>query len=463
MFRKFLPILGYLSGAALVALTTVSLVAYGQGYSYNFATGRIIRTGLVILQSVPNGAAVTFEGKRLGKKTAYRQSLEAGSYEFVLSKDGFKSWSKKLAVRASEVTMVQYALLVPEKLQTSSLLTADGVALQSMSKDHRHLAYVAADGVVYVLDIGKEQPTKLYTPVNETVTEVTWSDDASHLLVVTQAAGGQVHRLVAANNGEAQNLTERFQLALTGLRFSAGDWRQLYWVSADGLRRLDLEAGQASTVLAANVRQFQVAGDRVLYVQNTDLGPTLWSIDGRGHKQELIQALPESESYALAFTSYRGHEELAVVPARTRIGTLYSDIFSSNPIAKTVAHNVTAASFSPDGHLLAFSGPEALVTYDLELSTLTTRLVSYEFAGVAGLHAVTWFDNFHVLRNQGGRLLLSDFDGTNVHDLGELTGAYPAYNTADGRSVMAFRPQPVAGAAGASAGSVQLTQIILKP
>ncbi|HSX00858.1 MAG TPA: PEGA domain-containing protein [Candidatus Saccharimonas sp.] len=465
MLRRILLVLGYLAVAAVVVLGTIGMVAYGEGYTYNFRTGQIIRTGLVIIQSVPSGAGVTFDGKKLKKKTTYRQSLEAGSYTYELNKDGFYPWKKVLSVMASEVTLVQYALLVPKQPATS-IVTTTPAALVSVaeSKDHRHVVYatVAPDSAVYVVD-NNGSPRKVFAaPVAtasapaETVSEVSWSDDASHILVVTQAAGHAVHWVVPAGGGDAINLTERFGFDLSGLRFSGYDWSQMFWISPDGLRRLDVDAQTVSAVLADKVRQFQVAGDRVLYVQTTDLGPSLWSLDRSGRRQELIQALPESEAYALEYTSYRGHDELAVVPSRTQVGTLYSDIFSNNPVSKTIAHGVTGASFSPDGHLLAFSGPGAVVTYDLERSSLTDRLVSYEFGGVANLASMSWYDNFHLLRNQGGRLLFGEYDGANTYDLGGLSGGFAPFSSADLSAVEGFEPT-------ADGAGTQLMQLVVKP
>lgn len=464
MRQRILTIIGYLAASAVIVLATISLVAYGQGYTYDFKTGRIIRTGLVIIQSTPAGATVSLNGKKLNKKTLYRQSFEQGRYEFDINKEGFHPWRKTFEVVASEVALVQYALLVPLRPVINTLDTRPAITAQAMSKDHRHLVYVA-DGAVYTLDMGGGKPVKVYTPraatpelPAEVVSEVAWNDDASRLLVVTKVGENLVHYLMAADGGSVTNLTEQYRFNFTGLRFAANNPRQLYWISPDGLRKLDTEAQSVSGVLADKVRQFQVAGDRVLYVQQTDLGESLWSIDGRGHKQELIPALAESESYSIAFSAYRGVEQLAVVPSRTKVGTLYTDIYGATPVAKTVAHNVTQTVFSPDGHLLTFYSDNRLLTYDLERSVLTHQSVVYEFGGISGLTNLTWFDNFHLLLSQHGELVFTEFDGANTLDMGALAGGLPAYSTSDLRSIVAFRP----GGTPASP-TVTIDEIVIRP
>ncbi|HSX02483.1 MAG TPA: PEGA domain-containing protein [Candidatus Saccharimonadia bacterium] len=455
MLRRILLILGYLGLTALVIVATIGLVAYGQGYEYDVKSGRIIRTALVIIQSTPSSVPVTIDGRLLKKKTTYRASYKDGSYQFELTKPGYYPWHKTLAVEWPLVTMAQYAILVPRQPPLATLDTRPAIMAQSISRDHRHLAYVTggSDGAIYTLDIPDGKPIKVYTPPKpaatdqpaETVTGVAWSDDASHLLVMSQLAGQPVHHLMAADGSGAIDLTQQYGFNFSGLTFSASNWQQLYWISPDGLRRLDVGAQAVSAVLADKVSQFQMAGDRVLYVQSSDAARTLWSLDGRGHKQELIPALPDSDAYAITYANYRGTDELAIVPTKTGVGTLYSDIYGSNPVAKVIARGVQGAQFSPDAHLLTFTASAAAVTYDLERSDLLGRLVSYQFSDVQDLRSLSWFDNFHVLMNRGGRLVWAEFDGANSLDLGAVASGFAPYATADQRSIVTIRPDgPVA-------------------
>lgn len=467
MLRKILTISGYVAAAAVIILATVSLVAYGQGYAYDFKTGRIIRTGLVIIQSVPSGATVSLNGKVTKKKTPYRQSFEQGRYEFGIQKDGFHPWKKVFNVVASEVALVQYALLVPLKPEVKNLDTKPNVTAQAISRDHRRLAYVVdgPDSAVYVMDMNGGKPVKVYSPkaataedAAESLTEVLWSEDGSRLLVTAKQGEAARHYLMNADGGQQVSLTDQYRFDFTGLRFSTNNSRILYWISPDGLRRLDTESQSVSGVLAEKVRQFEIAGDRVLYVHKSDLGESLWSLNGRGDKQELIPALPESDTYALAFASYRGQEQLAVVPSRTKVGTLYSDIYGTNPVAKTVAHDVTKTSFSPDGHVLAFYDEDTLTSYDLERAALTHLNVTYQFAGISSLTKLTWFDNFHLLLTMRDEVYLTEFDGANSLNLGTVVGSLPAYSTDDLRSITLFRP-------GTSAGGpvVTIDDMIVRP
>lgn len=448
MLRRILTFAGYLGVTLAVIGVTVALVAYGNDYSYDFSSHRIIQKGHVIINSLPNGVRVTADGKLLNKKTPYQAAYKVGLHSFELVKDGFLPWKKTLEVVAGQVSLARYVILMPQNPTKTLLDSQPQVIAQAISKDHRHLAYITGgtSSAVYTLDLGNPKPVKLYAPKAASATEpaevltgITWSDDASHLLVVSTMGDQVVHRLASASGGEPINLTNQYRFNFSGIKFSSSTWKQMYWVSPDGLRRLDVDNQSVSAVLADKVTQFWVVPDRVLYVQQTDLGRQLWSIDSRGHRQELIQALAESDSYAVAYANYRGSDELAVVPSKTQTGTLYTDIFSSNPVAKVVAHDVTTVSFSPDGHLLALSSPSVITMYDLERSSLDNSFVSYSITDQPGqLSALSWFDNYHLLLNRGGKLYWSEFDGANRAELGDAYGLFPAYNTADFKSVVMF-------------------------
>ncbi len=462
MLRKILLVMGYVGLTLLVVAFTVALVAYGNDYSYDFATHKIIQKGHVILQSTPRGIVVVADGKTLHKKTPYQAAYKVGEHTFELSKAGFWLWQKTLQVVAGQVTLAQYVILVPKKPAATVLDNRTQIVAQSMSKDHRHLAYITGgpDAAVYTLDLGNPKPVKVYVPAAatpvagpETLTGIAWSDDASHLLVSSTINGQPEYRLLDAGGGAPIDLTSEYQENFSGLQFASGSSSQFYWISADGLRRLDVSAQSISGVLADHVSQFWVIPGRVLYVQQTSLGQSLWSIDSHDKHQELIQALPASPSYAVAYSTYLDQDELAVVPGATETGTLYSDIFSDTPVAKTLAHGVTGASFAPDGHVVTFTGPTSMITYDLEASQIENRLIRYSITDQPGtFENMTWFDDYHMLVTRGNELYWCEYDGANRVDLGTVATGLPAY------SVVSSNPKALVEFAAAPAG-VHITQL----
>ena len=460
MLRRIFLIFGYFCGVAAIVAITAGLVAYGNDYTYDFGSRSIIQKGHVIIDSLPAGVGVVADGKTLDKKTPYQAAYKTGMHSFGLTKEGFRAWEKTLKVVAGRVALVNYVILVPKKPTETTLDTRAQIVAQAISKDHRHLAYITGgtEAAVYTLDLGNKKVQKLYVPkaanptampagAAELLQQVAWSDDASHVLISSDIGGTPQYRLATASGGgELVDLTQVFGFNLTGLRFSGSNWRQLYWISPDGLRRLDVGASTVSGVLAEKVTQFWAQPDHVLYVQQTEFGRSLWSLDAGGKRQELIQALVESDTYAVAETRYNGTNELVVVPAKTGIATLYTDIFGDTPTSKVLARGVSGASFAPDGRLLALTSATSAQVYDLERSELEQSLVIYSVAGQAGnLTSLTWFGNSHLLAVKGDELYWSEFDGANSVDFGKVYNGLPAYSDPDNKSIIQYRPSDLPG------------------
>ncbi len=76
--KKPLQWLMYTLAIGVLIFGTIALVYFAQGYSYDFKSGQIRNSGLVLLDSRPNGASITLNGKSISDKTPYRYDNAAG-------------------------------------------------------------------------------------------------------------------------------------------------------------------------------------------------------------------------------------------------------------------------------------------------------------------------------------------------------------------------------------------------
>ena len=420
MFRRILIIIGYALVGLAIAAATLALVAYGQGYSYDFSTHRLVHKGLVMIDASPGGAIVTRPGSSWHHAVAYHGTYKPGTYTFTVSKTGYRSWSKTLTVTAGQVVDARYVVLLPQKLVNATAAKLNGtLGTAVVSSNHQSLAVpvTTPSGVdIYIADLPGGNFIKRLSLPGETITQLVWSADATHLLVVSQAPTGPVDRVISADGSVNLNLTTQYNSTFPGLKFDPTNWQQLYWVDSTGaLRHLDLSAQAISGVLAAGISQFSFAGNRLIYVQATSLGQSLmaFTLGNPTQPQQLIQALPKSPGYVLKYANYQGQDELVVIPNSTGDALVYTGIFGSSPVSTIVARNVTSATFSPDGHYVALYSPSLLITYDFLLST-PTQIINYPSPNLGGsLQGLNWFDNNHLLLNINGQTVFSDFDGTN--------------------------------------------------
>jgi hypothetical protein len=471
MTRRVLVILGYVLATAIVLGGTVLLIAYGNGYSYDFSTHRLVHRGLIIINSVPGSSQITLNGKPVKQSTPYRKTFRRGWYNFTLAKSGYRTWSKRLEAVPSAVTLADYVLLMPDQFGVNNLGSRSAINQFVDSPDQHHIAFVVTSGNnagVWSLDTGSDQETKLYASAPataatatapaapaETDTILAWSADNSHLLIKSQTASGTA-LLVIADSASSQpvNVDTTLGVSPDSLTFSPSNWQQLYWSSPDGLRRLDLGNQTISAPLATNVDAFGFAGSRVVYVATSATHPTqppaLWVMNSDGSsKQKLFPNLPASQSYELTYASYNGTTELVLVAQTPQTATLYEDPFSDSPTVKQLKASATDALFNATGRFVVLSDAQHMATYDLQQNTLYNLP-----AASSPITGLNWFDNYHLLFNRGGDIVLSEFDG-NYPVVVTHAGTLPAFGSSDGKTVFTT-------AANSAAGTTQIKAFIIR-
>jgi hypothetical protein len=442
MFKRILIGLSYLALAVVFVGVTVALVAVGRGYGYDFKNRRVVHNGLVIMGSYPSAADVKINGKDIDRRTPYRANLEANDYDFEVTKEGYRTWRKRLGIVASGVTWAQYILLLPLELKPQTVPTQGEVAKMTSTPDRKRLALLTkgVDAAVWVVGSDGREQIKVYalkpaTPElpAEVVDELSLAEDGSRVLIKSNHGGKTSHLLVEVQrDGQVVNLTEQFGFSFPDLKFNPSNWRELYWLSPEGLRRLDAEARTATLLVPGVIKGYAFGGERIFYIQKSETGVSVWSLDRGGHKQELVQSVADSDTYEMAYSGFQGQNFLAVAPRTTNTVTVYKDIFSNTPEAQVVTKLASRIRFNEDGRYLAFFWEQAFGTYDLEKDVIHETV---KLDGALGYLA--WFDNYHLLINSGGKLILVEYDGANKVEIdGQVAAGAPAFGGVEGKRLL---------------------------
>lgn len=138
----------FLLTMAVVGVAGYFVSLYARGYRFDTKTFKFSPNGLLVVKSDPDGAQVFINGE-LRTATGATISLSPGTYDVVIKKDGYSSWSKRLSIQKEVVT---YALASLFRVVPSfSPITFSGAINPVASSDSTKIAYVDKEGL-WVLD-----------------------------------------------------------------------------------------------------------------------------------------------------------------------------------------------------------------------------------------------------------------------------------------------------------------------
>lgn len=431
MMRRIFVASGYALGAAVIIFGTILLIAFGNGYSYDFKTGRLVHRGLLLLESKPSGGQITVNGKEIKKDTPYRQSYEGGQYDLKVTRDGYKTWTKQVEIIPSRVTATQYVLLMPERFETEEVAKFKAVEQFTATRDRSRIAFVVPgnenDSGLWVMNAQNRDRKKVYAaPIPAegqpaaSLQIMSWSDDASHLLVRQNINGVFSTLVVDADGGDPiLNLTDIFKADISNVTFSKSNWQELYWTSPEGLRRLNLNDRTISAVLVEKIAAYTyAAGDRLLYVDTGTQQPSLWALERNGRKQLIEGNLPVSSQYSVAFSTYINQPQAVVTALDSGKVQLFSDIYG-RPFGRTLDVRAKTATFNGDGRFVVLADDLSARTFDLELTKL------YSLGDSKPMSGLSWYDNYHLQYFQDGKAVIAEYDGNYATSINEGNGQAP--------------------------------------
>ncbi|MCX5701587.1 MAG: PEGA domain-containing protein, partial [Candidatus Omnitrophica bacterium] len=238
MEQRIRAILFYLSLILFFILVPVILL-YSFGYKLDVNRLRIIKTGLIYLKSIPDGAKVYLDGMYIKNTTPVNiEGLTPGEYKLSLELENYYTWFQKVLVESGKSTVLDRIILCPKKqhldkinisevedffvfpadrdyaycisenktsifriklnpkekekeLVCNQLQLTDNIQDLSLSPDKKKLAYFYNNrlDIVY-LSRGKDnyqQPenSNFFIIANHRIINAFWYSDSEHIVIVT--------------------------------------------------------------------------------------------------------------------------------------------------------------------------------------------------------------------------------------------------------------------------------------
>ncbi len=413
----------YIASIIATVLGTIILVALARGYSYDFFSGQIKETGLVIINSQPSGASITLNGASTKHKTPFRLvNAEPGNLTVGLKRDEYRDWQRQLVVEAQEVSFADRALLIPKTILYDNLYGDFRATSVVQSNDNRRVAFVTTSPTlsIWVSD-NEKPPVRIYQPPTpttpeETVTAISdlqLSANNGNQLLFKTTSNAKTHFFTTPTTGNqiATDINASFAIGGGTLTFNPANDRELFWLYEGKLRKLNLDSKATGSVMAENIAYMKIKSDRIFYISAltpTNLSHELWGMDLNGvRKIKILSSVVDSPEYKLDFARVQSQDYLMLLASKDKTAVLYSNIYDK-PVSSVLSKDATDFTFSPNGTYLVINHAQTVKAYNLELTDRFNHKTS-----LAGLTSWRWLDDYHLLVITNGQLRIMDFDGQN--------------------------------------------------
>jgi len=442
---------GLISCAIILATVVLLFAAYGYGLN---SKGQIIQSGLVFVSSAPAPATITLNNQINSASTNARLQIPAGQYTLSLNRSGYRPWVRSLGVEGGSVQHFDYPVLFPTKIVTTILkqytgqpgltteslngqwlLTQDSPSMDTFNEyDLSNPKQLAS-----ILPITLSVPSNLFSSSQPTLSWslVSWFSDNNHVILMRNYTGGSEYILFNRQTPtDSVNLTTDLKLnATTSLSFYNNSSSQYYLYDSQSLSLSDATLSNPQpVVILKNVLAFDAfANNAIVYVTASGAPSSKVYVNVlQGTQVYHIAQMPAGMSkYLVAMSQYSGNWYVAygdsgmgkVYVYENPVGNLQNH--PSQPLVPLAILQINQPSFlnfSANSQILAAQNGGNFATYDV----LNQNEYSYQVGSdVASSQQATWMDNYHFTVVNSSKLLVFDYDGSNLQTLQPALAGLP--------------------------------------
>jgi hypothetical protein len=448
--RKKIAIRFFSYGVMTLATIVISFICILLilGYQFDLQKGTVAQGGLLQFRSFPSGATIKLDGKNLSFKTPGKYNVDTGKHSVMMTRQGYREWSKDFSVKAGELRWLNYVRFVPNSITTTPIRQFENLTASLPSPDRKWFAlYGAADKPEFTLaDIRDENNIRYqtfalaagaYTSIEgqpHTFRLKEWDFGARYLIIEHRVADRiEFIRVDRTDAGTARNITTQFNLPMSDIHFSGTSGNVFYALSGTDVRKFDIGAGTVSEPLATNVTSFRLfKEDIVAFTAAKDAQQTVGVIID--DKATVVRAYDATLPIVVDINEYFDHYYLAI--GRGASVEVIKDPAvaagkSAKPFASAVfAEGIQWVRISAAGRFVTAGTGNHYVTYDLETAETSTTALP----GVAAdlTQPLQWLDDYYFVSDADGALRLSEFDGMNQNIITDSAPGYKSTLSEDG-------------------------------
>lgn len=452
--------IGYVLLALLVGLATYILVMTALGYQILQRDGKVVRNGIMFLDSEPVAADIFINGKKESSRTDSRLTLPEAEYEITLKAEGYKDWTKRLTLEGGKVLFVNYPRLFPSNLNSTELkaYSGDGNGFYTQSPDKRWILFQPSSnyGEVNTIDTTQVNVPQQISLIGADILGaknnkigkievVEWAVDNKHILVRHIDLDGTINFVLLDREDftKSINLNKLFNAQPTKVTLIGGKIEKAYLYFADGglLRIGDIKNKTLGDKIYDQILDYKAVSEKVL-IYATTKNSTNGKVAVNAVDDNKFIPIGEidfdpSGSYLMEAGQFSGDWFYAIGSNKEQRIFIYKNPQNFNENTKDKTPNVLLSiranppiklSFSSQKRFILVQGTNNFTTYDTD----TKNLYKVPFANTDGLSTISWVDEFIMQYHQAGKLWITEFDGKNSREiadsnpgrLGYLSGNY---------------------------------------
>lgn len=444
----------FVMSLSVVAVLVIALF-YVLGFTIDKKTGEPVQGGLLQFRSYPENATVSVNGRVIADTTPAKLNAEKGSYLLKMQRNQYRDWVKQSTLRPGEVLWLN-ALLVPSRIKTNEALAFPELAHTMFSPDRKWV--VLQEKVTLptfkIIDLRDEKTPKLIDlPISgdilpnqkpEDTFQITEWDFGARYMLVKRVNDGKISwlRIDRSDPTNSRNISDILGVEVRELHFSGTSGAVFYGTLNDGtLRKLDIASKTISSPIASNVTEFQLYKDnKLVFITKTANEQTVAVYTDGLTKPNVIKKIKDTTATVHAARSeYFQDDFIALSVGRDFELFRYSDETANKVFYKNTFKEVPEwLFFGNSGRFLVFQTGNQLGSYDLERKQAFEFTIPHSTTAYARSTHVEWLDDFHFWSDNGGKLFIFEFDGSNQQEIGNVTPGFDVALSNNGKRLFSF-------------------------
>lgn len=390
-----------------------AIVFLAQGFRYDFSTGKIIKTGTLVVKTDPKGAQVLLDGEIINNTPFIKRFAVPGEYSLEIIKENYRPWVKKISI------LPQQVLYLPQRSAEIALFYQNP---QSALVSTTTLDFFTRDQNIFFVEKSISEAQKFYfyssgfddrdqkTLIASTTTyfispKILGVRDANADSEFLIASGEQIWHVA---KDAAYLISANLQNPKLGL-----DAGTIYAVNQKS-QLVELRPKVDLRVIRDQVANFTVINDRIYYI-STEEQPGLYQILPNNQNQSIFQGLPHFLQ-----------SQIIVTPERDILVVLDHDLYQVGETLRKINSGVKFSRWDEAAKSLLYGNDNEVWSYSIRDNSNELLTRSSEGLGNTSFNRKI----FYLFSSENDVIKATEFDASgqpNVYSLVEAKKPDPKF------------------------------------